>query len=302
MKSNKYLIVIGGPTASGKTAAAIKLAQHFETEIVSADSRQVFREMTIGTAVPDPEELRAAPHHLIQTRSVQEDYSVGAYVREALPILDQIFEKNDYAVLAGGSGLYIKGVCEGLDDFPKVPESLRTELRQKFEIEGLEWLQKAVQETDPKYFAQVDQQNPVRLLRALEVSKASGKAYSTFRQGQKADRPFTPVYMRLEIERTRLYERINRRVDLMLEKGLLEEVRQLFPLRHLTALQTVGYQEFFEFLEGKINLETAIELVKRNSRRYAKRQRTWFRRKADYKPFAPSDIDSMIRYIKESTA
>ncbi|MCB0705160.1 MAG: tRNA (adenosine(37)-N6)-dimethylallyltransferase MiaA [Saprospiraceae bacterium] len=295
----KYLIVIGGPTASGKTSVAIDLARHFKTEIISADSRQLFREMSIGTAVPDAQELAVVKHHLIQSRSVLEDYSVGEYVREVLPLLERLYVEHEVLVLVGGSGLYIQALCEGLDEFPDVTDAIKQELQQEFEHKGLAWLQEELQQIDPEYFMEVDRQNPVRLLRALSVYRASGKPYSCFRTGYQAvERSFTPIYFRLELDREILYNRINQRVDKMLEQGLLDEVRELLPHRSRTALQTVGYQELFDFLEGKHDFEQAVALIKQNSRRYAKRQETWFRRKATYQPFVPNDLAGMILYIR----
>ncbi len=274
----KYLIVVGGPTASGKTGLGIRLAQHFNTEILSADSRQFYREMNIGTAKPTQEELAQATHHFIDNLSVHDTYSVGDYEREALDLLEKLYQKHDVVIMVGGSGFFIRAVCEGLDEFPEVPMHIREELNQLFENEGITPLQYELKELDPAYYSQVDTQNPKRLLRALEVCRATGQPFSHFHNKEKSPRPFVPVYIGLDWEREALYERINKRVDMMIEAGLEQEARELHPLRHLTSLQTVGYQEWFDFFDGKIDREEAIRLIKRNSRRYAKRQMTWFRK------------------------
>lgn len=297
MAQQKYLIVIGGPTASGKTAMAIRIARHFKTEILSADSRQFFEEMTIGTAKPEEAELRQAPHHFIGHRSIQDSYSVGAYERDALDLLERLFEHHDVVVLTGGSGLYIKALCEGLDAFPAVPEAVRVEVQRFFEKEGLEKLQEEVRRVDPAYFAEVDRQNPVRLIRALAVWRSSGRPFSSFRKKKTASRPFTPIYLQLHLPRPVLYDRINRRVDLMLEKGLVEEARKLDPHREENALQTVGYSEWFEYFDGNISFDEAVRLIKRNTRRYAKRQLTWMRRDGHWKHIGPDEWETALAYI-----
>lgn len=299
MSEQKYLIVVGGATASGKTSVAIALAKHFGTEILSADSRQFFREMSIGTAKPTAQELAQAKHHFIDCISIHEEYSVGDYERDALSLLAELFQEQDVVVLAGGSGLYIRALCEGLDAFPEVPPEIRAELVERFQDEGLQSLQKKLSQLDPEYYAIVDQQNPQRLIRALEVCIASGKTYSSFRSGQKAKRTFQPIYLKLEWERETLYDRINRRVDQMIEQGLIEEVKELYPFKHLNALQTVGYQELFDYLDGKSTLFDAIELIKRNSRRYAKRQMTWLRKREHWRDFHVSELENMIQYLDQ---
>jgi tRNA dimethylallyltransferase len=296
MSNKKYLIVVGGPTASGKTAFAVQVAQHFRTEIVSCDSRQFYQEMNIGTAKPTPEEMQGVPHHFIGHRSIVKPYSVGDFEKEALELLQHLYEKYDFVIAVGGSGLYLKALCEGLDTFPQVPAEVRREVRQLYETAGLAGLQQAVQTADPDYFVIVDQQNPHRLLRALEVTWATGQPFSGFRKQEAKERFFTPVYIELSLPREVLYDRINRRVDAMMEKGLLEEVQALFPQRHLTALQTVGYQELFEYLEGKWSLEEAVEKIKQNSRNYAKRQLTWWRRDGFWRKFAPEEAEAAIQW------
>ncbi|MEN0048643.1 MAG: tRNA (adenosine(37)-N6)-dimethylallyltransferase MiaA [Bacteroidota bacterium] len=302
MSSNKQqhrqLIVVGGPTASGKTAVAIELAKHFDTEIVSCDSRQFFRELHIGTAKPTAAELAAVPHHFINSLSITDTYSVGAYEQDALELLTQLFEKQDRVLLVGGSGLYIQAVCEGLDQFPAVSEEIRIAVEREYREKGLRYLQKMLQKVDPIYYEAVDQQNPRRLMRALSVYRASGKAFSSFRRQAKTTRPFQIIYLRLEWERALLYERINRRVDWMIAAGLEAEALELLPYQHLTALQTVGYQEFFDYFNGKIDRPEAIRLIKRNTRRYAKRQMTWFRRSEHWQGFHPTELEQMIDYIE----
>mgnify|MGYP000353093880 FL=1 len=291
-----YLIVLSGPTASGKTRLAIQLAQHYDTVIVSADSRQFFREMTIGTAKPDAEELAAARHYFINSHSIETNYSVGQYETEALELLQELFTKHEVVILTGGSGLYLKAVCEGLDTFPEVPKAVQAGVEADFRAHGLAYLQEALKAADPDYYDEVDLDNPHRLIRALSVYRSSGKPFSRFRQKAAGQRPFHPIYLQLQWPRATLYERINQRVDLMLKAGLLEEARSLFPKRHLTALQTVGYQELFDYFSQQTALEEAVELIKRNSRRYAKRQMTWFRRDGFWKLFHPSEWDAVRKY------
>ncbi|RMD71129.1 MAG: tRNA (adenosine(37)-N6)-dimethylallyltransferase MiaA, partial [Bacteroidetes bacterium] len=274
MALQKTLIVIGGPTASGKTALAIELARHFGTEIVSADSRQIYREMTIGTAKPTPEELAAVPHHFIDSHSIHDTYSAGQYERDALVLLERLFSQHDVVVAAGGSGLYLKALMEGLDDFPEIPPEVEHEVEALFAEKGLPALQEQVARADPAYYEVVDRHNPARLLRALKVIRATGRPFSAFRKSRPAPRPWRQVPVLLMPEREALYARINRRAEAMIETGLLDEVRRLYPYRHLRPLQTVGYQEFFPWIEGSRTLEEAIRLFKRNTRRYAKRQMT----------------------------
>jgi tRNA dimethylallyltransferase len=297
MATKKYLIVIGGATATGKTSLSIRLAQHFNTEILSCDSRQFYREMTIGTAKPDSEEIAAAKHHFIDSLSIEEPYTVGDFEQDALQLLEKLYENTDVLILVGGSGLFIRALCEGLDEFPDVPLSIREELDHLFKEKGIEVLQNELKACDPEYYNQVDLQNPVRLIRALSIYRVSGRPFSEFRKQKKQGRFFEPIYILAEMDRALLYDKINRRVDLMLKNGLLEEARSLYPKKHLNALQTVGYQEFFEHFDGKISQEEAIELVKRNSRRYAKRQMTWFRKNDHWKGFSSSDVEGVIEYV-----
>lgn len=274
----KTLLTIVGPTAIGKTRMAIALATHFGTEILSCDSRQFFKELRIGTAVPSAEELMAAPHHFIQHKSIFEAYSVGDFERDVIALLDKLFKKHDVVVMVGGSGLYAKAIIDGLDDFPEVDEVIRQELNEAYAQKGIEYLQELLKTLDEVQYNQMDVQNPQRLIRALEVCRASGKPYSSFLQRKEKQRDFTSVQIGLTADRTEVYERINKRVDMMLEEGLLIEAQNMMPYKHLNALQTVGYKELFSFFEGECSFEAAIEAIKMNTRRFAKRQFTWFQK------------------------
>jgi tRNA dimethylallyltransferase len=275
--TEKVLISVVGPTAIGKTKMAIQLAQHYKTEIISADSRQFFQEMNIGTAVPTEEELTLAPHHFIQHKSIHEPYSVGDFEKDALARLNTLFSTHDVAIMVGGSGLYVDAVVHGLDNFPKITNDQREILSKK----SIKELQELLKEKDPVYFSQVDIFNPHRLIRALEVCLESGKPYSDFLGQKKKPRFFKTVTISLYAERSLVYERINQRVDEMVSQGLIEEVKKLLAHKNLNALQTVGYRELFQYFEGVYNLETAIEEIKKNTRRFAKRQLTWFKKKKD---------------------
>ncbi|GAB4498637.1 MAG: tRNA (adenosine(37)-N6)-dimethylallyltransferase MiaA [Saprospiraceae bacterium] len=294
----KRLIVIGGATATGKTALAIRLAQHFGTEILSADSRQFYREMSIGTAKPTPEELAAVRHHFIDSLSVADDFSVGVFEREAMSLLEKIFLEKDVAVLVGGSGLFIRAVCEGLDTFPDILPETRSMVEAGEQAGGLAWLQNELARRDPDYFQVVDRQNPARLRRALEVCLESGLPYSTFLKNDKKPRHFEPVYILLDLPRPELYARIEARVDAMIAAGLEAEARALLPWRHRPALRTVGYEEWFDFFDGKISHGEAINKIKQHSRNYAKRQATWFRKHGVWQVFHPADWDAMLRYVE----
>ena len=277
MKTN-YLINIVGPTAIGKTSLAIQLANKFNTEIISADSRQFYKEMRIGTAVPSAEELQAAKHHFIQHISIEDNYNVGDFESDAIKKLDELFKNNKIVIMVGGSGLYTKSVLEGLDYFPEVSLEIRQELNLKLEKEGLDSLQQQLHKLDPDYYKIVDLENPHRVIRALEVCISSGKPYSSYLNQPKKKRNFTAISIGLSAEREIIYDRINRRVDLMITEGLMDEAKALFPKRELNALNTVGYKELFSYLEGKDSLETAVSEIKKNTRRFAKRQLTWFRK------------------------
>ncbi|WP_420399970.1 tRNA (adenosine(37)-N6)-dimethylallyltransferase MiaA [Flagellimonas sp.] len=275
---SKTLIAVVGPTAIGKTALGIHLAQHFNTEILSADSRQFFKEIRIGTAVPSKAELNTVPHHFIQHKSIEEPYSVGDFERDALAKLEALFQSKDIVVMVGGSGLYVDAVVQGLDEFPKVDPSIRGLLNKKLETEGLEALQSELESKDSKYYQMVDLDNPHRLIRALEVCIASGKPYSSFLKQKNDIRPFQTLYVGIYADREIIYNRINSRVDIMMDQGLLEEAKNLYPHKQLNALQTVGYRELFEYFDGKIDLDFAISEIKKNTRRFAKRQLTWLRK------------------------
>lgn len=303
MSNGKHLIVVGGPTASGKTDFAIRLARHFGAAILSADSRQFFREMAIGTAKPTAQELARAPHHFIDSLSIDADYSVGDFERDAMQLLEKLFRESDIAILAGGSGLYVKALCEGLDAFPEVPLAIRRQVEAEYREKGLHHLQAELQAVDPAYYEEADLQNPHRLIRAIAVFRASGQPFSSFRNQKQAARPFTPIYLQLHWPRAELYARIGQRVKRMMGQGLLEEARRLYPHRHHTALQTVGYQELFDYLDGRCSLEEAVVLIQRNSRRYAKRQLTWSRRDGHWKRFRPTaDWELALRYIEAARA
>jgi len=302
MQPGKSLIVVGGPTASGKTAFAIRLARHFGTAIVSADSRQFYREMNIGTAKPTEEELAQVPHYFINSLSIGQEYSVGDFERDALQVLGELFQKHEVVVLVGGSGLYIKALCEGLDEFPEVPPEARSAVEEEYRAKGLAFLQEELAQTDPDYYKQVDRQNPHRLIRAIAVYRASGRPFSSFRKANSQARPFSPIYLQLHWPRRELYRRINRRVEQMVAAGLEAEARALYPRRQLAALQTVGYQEFFGYFDGAASREEAIALIQRNSRRYAKRQLTWHRRDGHWKLFRPADWELALQYIEAVSA
>jgi len=270
-----YLITIIGATAIGKTALSIKLAQHFNTEIISSDSRQFYKEMTIGTAVPTSKELTDAPHHFIQNRSIFDAYSVGQFEKDALKKLNNLFLKNNSVIMVGGSGLYTNAVINGLDYFPEVKPEIRENLNSQLKNKGIESLQNKLKELDIESYNSVEIENPHRLIRALEICIGTGKTYSAYKNKPKAIRNFTPIKIGLTADRELMYNRINKRVDIMLKEGLLEEAKKLHEHKNLNALQTVGYRELFEYFEGNCTLEFAIEEIKKNTRRFAKRQVTW---------------------------
>ncbi len=300
----KHLIVVLGPTASGKTNLSIELAKHYRTEIISADSRQFFKETEIGTAKPSATQLTEVKHHFINSLSIQDEYNVGMFERDALNILDDIFKKNDIAIMAGGSGLYIQAVCNGFDDVPQANAKIRNELTETFKKEGIVYLQEKLKKLDEKHFQNCDIKNPHRLIRAIEVCMTTGKAYSELRKGKKKERNFQTIFIGLDIERETLYERINNRVDQMMSEGLVDEVQSIkinIPnAENLNSLHTVGYKELFDYLNGKTDLSRAVELIKQNTRNFAKRQMTWFRKNEKIKWLEPTDTNSILTYIKDN--
>lgn len=289
MPKKKYLIIVAGPTASGKTSFGIHLAQQYGVPIISADSRQFYKEMSIGTAKPTPEELAQAKHYFINSLSIEERYSVGDFEKDTLLLLAKLYKQHDIVLLVGGSGLFIKALCEGLDEYPDIPPTIKEEVELLYQTQGLEALQKKVQAIDPLFYEKVDINNPRRLMRALSVYKASGQPFSSFQNKEKKERFFVPLYLHLQLDRSILYNRINQRVDLMMQAGQLEEAKALYPKRHLNALQTVGYQELFQYFDGNCTLEEAVAMIKQNSRRYAKRQTTWFKRDKHWFHFHPTE-------------
>lgn len=298
---SKTALFICGPTAVGKTSVALKLAQWLDTEIVSFDSRQFFRELQIGAAPPSREELSAVKHHLVGHLSVEEDYNAGDFEKDALNVLDKIFESKDLVILVGGSGMYMKALAEGFDEMPEIPTEVREQLNKRLQNEGLEGLIESLKIADPEYYSQVDLKNPQRVIRALEVIETTGRPYSHFRKGEKTERPFNILKIGITLPREKLYERINHRVDLMVQAGLEEEVRSLLPFRDKNSMQTVGYREFVRYFDGEWDKETAISEIKKNSRRYAKRQMTWFNRDEEVKWFDPEDLEAMKKVIQLET-
>jgi tRNA dimethylallyltransferase len=296
----KTLLVIAGPTAVGKTALCVRLARMLHTDVVSTDSRQLYRELTIGTAKPAPEEMNDVRHHFINSHSITDPVNAGRYERECLALLDTLFQTKDVVILSGGTGLYINAVCNGLDEMPSVDPALRAQLLVRFQQEGLEVLQQELRQLDPVYAESADLQNPIRITRALEVCLSTGLPYSSFRRQQTVERPFRSVMVALDRPRPELYERIDTRMDTMLRVGLVEEVRSLLAYRNLPALQTVGYQEVFPYLDGQYDYDEMVRLLKRNSRRYAKRQLTWFRNQGNYTWVSPDDEAEIIRMITGS--
>ncbi|WP_186756304.1 tRNA (adenosine(37)-N6)-dimethylallyltransferase MiaA [Echinicola salinicaeni] len=302
LENDKYLLVIVGPTAVGKTNLCINLAKKIDTEIVSSDSRQFYREMELGTAKPSEDELREVKHHFVNNLSIFDDYDVRKFEKEALELMENLFKSHDILIMTGGSGLFVNAICEGFDDIPDIDPSIRASLNDLYQKEGIVAIQEKLKELDPEYYAAVDLKNPQRLIRGCEVSLGTGKPFSSYRLKKKVNRPFKIIKVGLEREREELYDRINYRMDLMIEAGLFEEAEKLFPYRELNALQTVGYSEIFNYLEGEYGKEEAIRLLKRNSRRYAKRQLTWFRRDNEIRWFSPEDEKGVFAYIQDQIA
>lgn len=296
---SKYLVSIVGPTAVGKTALCIDLAKALKTEIISADSRQFYKEMSIGTAKPTEQELSQVRHHFVGDRSVEDEFSAGKFEKEAIEIITKLHESKEAVIMTGGSGLYIDAVLNGFNEMPEIDPEIRQNLNSKFKKEGLKELLDELQVADPVYYETVDKGNPYRVIRGLEVYLSSGTPYSTFRTGEKKLRNFVVIKIGLDRSREELYERINKRVDMMMFLGLLEEVKALEAFREKQALQTVGYKEIFDHLDGLTTLDEAVELIKRNTRRYAKRQMTWFRRDNQIKWFHPDDFQNILGYIDD---
>lgn len=300
MNIKKTLIIIAGPTAVGKTNLCVKIAKIFETEVISADSRQFYRELAIGTAKPSLEEMDGVKHHFVDSHSIQDYYSVGDFERDCLTVLEEIFKRKDIAILTGGSGMFIKMITDGIDEMPEADLDLRKNLAERLENEGLEVLSKELKQLDPAYYEQVDIQNTQRVLRALEVCIATGKPFSSFRKNQKVGRPFEMIKIALERPREELYARIDKRMDIMLESGLEAEAKSVMDFREHYALKTVGYREIYEHLDGEYSRDEMVRLLKRNSRRYAKRQMTWFKNQDEFHWFDAKNEEEVIEFIKSS--
>ena len=295
--NKKNLIVIAGPTAIGKTSLSIKLAKKLKTEIISCDSRQFYKELSIGTAVPSEDELKKIQHHFIQNLSIKEGYNIGEFEKDAILKIESLFKKYNNVILVGGSGLYIDAVCKGIDILPDISKKIRENLNIQYKKNGLAWLQNEVKELDPEYFEYVDTKNPQRLMRSLETYTASGKKISSLHKKKDKKRDFNIIKIGLEIDRESLYRKINSRVDKMINNGLIEEAKDLIKYRHYNALNTVGYKELFDFLDGNSNLETAIEKIKQNTRRLAKRQITWFKRDKSINWFTIDEYQEIVKTI-----
>lgn len=296
-KKDKYLVVIAGPTAVGKTSLAIELAKHYHSVIISADSRQFYKELSIGTAKPTEEQLRAVKHYFINNKSITELYGAGHYEKEVIPLLDELFEEHDLVFLVGGSGLYIDAVLYGVDEFDEVPPEVREALNQRLENEGIESLQQLLKEKDPVYYGTVDLNNSQRVIRALEVCIHTGKPFSTFLGKGSRQRNFIPLKILINTEREKLYSRINGRVEDMMKQGLLEEVKSVITYRDHNALKTVGYKELIDYVDGNISLSEAIEKIKQHTRNYAKRQITWFKNQDEFEQFDSDDLEKIKAYI-----
>ena len=299
LMDHKTCIVIVGPTASGKTKLSLELAAYFNTEIISADSRQCYRELDIGVAKPDEKELQQIKHYFINSHSIHEEVNAAVFESYALNAARIIFEKNDYAIVAGGTGLYVKAFCEGMDEIPSVDETIRLSVRKEYEQKGMSWLDNAVKSEDPVFYSRGEIYNPQRMLRALEVKRSTGTSIVDLHAATKKNRPFSIIKAGISIPREKMYAQINDRVDDMIRRGLVDEARALYPFRSLNALQTVGYQEIFQYMEGKITLEKAVEEIRKNTRRYAKRQMTWFRKDPEIRWMEKEQGDLFSQVIRE---
>ncbi len=295
---DKLLVVIAGPTAIGKTEVAISIAKKFNTEILSADARQLYKEMEIGTAKPSAEQLHEVKHHFINKLSITEDYNAGQYEIDALKTLEKIYANKDIAIMVGGSGLYINAVCNGFDSMPDANEFIRKELAEELQNKGLQSLQEELLQIDPTYYQEVDLANPIRIMRALEVYRITGKPYSLFRLKVKKERPFKIIKIGLKMDRKILYQRIDDRVDVMINKGLEEEVKTLLPYKDRNALHTVGYKEWLDYFDGKNHQEWVVPMIKQNTRHYAKRQMTWFNKDEEIQWFQPEEVEQIIAYVQ----
>jgi tRNA dimethylallyltransferase len=301
LKEHKFLIVVAGPTAVGKTSLSISLARHFHTEIISADSRQFFKEISIGTAKPTAMEMNGIPHHFINSHNISEQYNAGKYEEQVMKLLPVLFEKHQLVFLVGGSGMYIKAVTDGMDLLPESEEHLRSELNAIKLEKGLDVLLQELKVKDPVYYEQVDKHNSQRIIRALEVIRLTGQTYSELRQKKKQTRPFQILKLGIFLDREELYKKIDLRMNAMLAQGLLEEAKAWYASKNANALQTVGYKEIYDFIDGKYNWDEAVRLLKRNSRRYAKRQMTWFRQDPEFTWFLPSQENEIIQFIEFHT-
>jgi len=299
VSSAKTLIVITGPTAVGKTALCLDIAQHFGIPIINADSRQIYKELKIGTASPTSEQLQLVPHYFVGSLSLTDYYSASLFEQQVLEILSRQFREHDFALMAGGSMMYIDAVCDGIDDIPTVDDQTRETLKQRLKEEGLEALVEQLKELDPEYYAIVDRQNPRRVVHGLEICLMTGRTYTSFRKREKKERPFRIVKIGLNRPREELYDRINQRVDQMMQQGLLEEAKALYPMRQMNALNTVGYKELFDYLDGRWPLEEAVERIKGNTRRYARKQLTWYKKDPQIRWFHPDEKEQIISYISQ---
>ncbi|MBN2610322.1 MAG: tRNA (adenosine(37)-N6)-dimethylallyltransferase MiaA [Bacteroidales bacterium] len=299
---NRFLIIIAGPTAVGKTNVAIEIAKQLHAEIISCDSRQMYKEMRIGTAIPSDEELSEVKHHFIHNKSIHNYYNASMFENEVNELLNNLFQKHNCVIMTGGTGLYIDAVCKGIDDLPEIDPEIRQKLAYRFNSEGIESLRQELKIRDPEYYKTVDLRNAKRILKALEVCIMTGRPYSALLTKPQKERPYHTLMIGLELDRNELYARINKRVETMIHSGLVEEAKKLYPYRHLNALNTVGYKEIFEYLDGKITLHEATDLIQRNTRKYARRQITWFRKYKEMKWFVPSEKNKILAFIHESLA
>jgi tRNA dimethylallyltransferase len=294
----KHLLIICGPTAVGKTALSVQLAKHYSTEVISADSRQLYKEMSIGTAKPSLQEMEGVPHHFIDCISIQQNYTAGDYEREVIKKLDELFARHDIVVMCGGTGLYIDAICKGFDEGIESNTAIKKQITEQYNLHGLSWLQNQVKEKDIDFYNKADIHNPQRLMRALEVCLVTGKPYSSLRKNNVAERNFNAIKIFVNEDREVLYQKINKRVDMMMQHGLLKEAEGLHPYKNLNALNTVGYKELFDYFDDKTSLDKAVDLIKQHTRNYAKRQVTWFKNDEDCTAFAPDEIEKIKAFVE----